>query len=81
MEAHNARLGFILFVIYSLFYGTFVLLNAIAPEIMEVKPVAGINVAILYGFSLIAFALVLALVYGVMCRDEGSETADSEGQK
>ena len=40
MEAQNARLGFILFVVYSLFYGTFVLLNAVAPEIMEVKPVA-----------------------------------------
>ena len=81
MEAQNARLGFILFVVYSLFYGTFVLLNAVAPEIMEVKPVAGINVAILYGFFLIAFALVLSLVYGVMCKDVGSETADSEGQK
>jgi uncharacterized membrane protein (DUF485 family) len=83
MEAHNARLGFILFVIYSVIYAGFVLLNAFAPEIMETKPVAGLNLAILYGFSLIVFALVLSLVYGVMCKTEteGSETADSEGQK
>ena len=81
MEAHNARIGFILFVVYSVFYSTFVLLNAIVPGVMEIKPVAGINLAILYGFALIVFALLLALVYGVMCRTKGHEAADSEGQK
>ena len=81
MEAHNARLGFILFIIYTVIYAAFVLLNAFAPEIMEIKPVAGLNLAILYGFTLIVFALVLSLVYGVMCKSEGSESTDSEGQK
>ena len=81
MEAYNARLGFILFIIYSVIYTGFVLLNAFAPEIMEIKPVAGLNLAILYGFTLIFFALLLSLVYGVMCKTEGSETTDSEGQK
>ena len=81
MEAHNARLGFILFIVYSVIYTGFVLLNAFVPEIMEIKPVAGLNLAMLYGFTLIVFALLLALVYGVMCKTEGKETADSEGQK
>jgi len=81
MEAHNARIGFILFVVYSVFYSTFVLLNALAPDMMEIKPVAGINLAILYGFALIVFALLLALVYGVMCRTEGHEADDSEGRE
>lgn len=81
MEAHNARLGFILFVVYSVIYALFVLLNAFAPQVMEIKPVAGINLAILYGFFLIIFALLLSLVYGVMCKSEDSETVDSKGQK
>ena len=81
MEAHNARIGFILFAVYSVFYGSFVLLNAFAPDIMEIKPVAGINLAILYGFGLIIVALLLSLAYGMMCQSESSEPTDSEGQK
>ena len=79
MEAHNARIGFILFAVYSVFYAAFVLLNAFVPDLMEVKPVAGINLAILYGFGLIVVALILSLVYGMMCKTEGSEVSDTEG--
>jgi len=81
MEAHNARIGFILFTVYSVFYGGFVLLNAFVPDLMEIKPVAGINLAILYGFGLIIVALLLALVYGSMCQTDNDKTSDSEGQK
>lgn len=81
MEAHNARIGFILFAVYSVFYGSFVLLSAFRPDLMEIKPVAGINLAILYGFGLIVVALLLALVYGAMCQTESSNTKNSEGQK
>jgi uncharacterized membrane protein (DUF485 family) len=81
MEAHNARIGFILFVVYTVFYGSFVLLNAFVPDIMEIKPVAGINLAILYGFGLIIVALALSLVYGMMCQTESSESTDSEAQE
>jgi len=79
MEAYNARIGFILFAVYSVFYGTFVLLNAFAPDVMEIKPVAGINLAILYGFGLIVVALLLALVYGVMCQTPSDDAKNSEG--
>ncbi len=81
MEAHNARIGFILFAVYTVFYGSFVLLNALAPAMMEIKPVAGINLAILYGFGLIVVALVLALLYGAMCKTEPSDSGDAEGSK
>lgn len=67
MESRNARYGLILFTIYLLFYGGFVLLNAFAPAIMEKQPFAGINLAILYGFGLIIVALVLSLIYGWIC--------------
>ena len=81
MESYNARIGFVLFLVYSAFYGSFVLLNALMPDIMEIRPIAGINLAILYGFGLIIVALLLALVYGVACRTENGGASDSEGPK
>lgn len=68
MQSRNARIGFVLFGIYLLLYGGFVLLNAFSPETMELTPVAGVNLAILYGFGLIVAAFVLALIYGFVCR-------------
>jgi hypothetical protein len=37
---------------------------------MEALPLAGVNLAVLYGFALILAAFVLALLYGVLCRKE-----------
>ena len=63
----NARTGLILFMVYLALYGGFVLLNAFAPEKMERKVYAGVNLAIVYGFVLIAAAFLLALLYGWLC--------------
>ena len=64
----NARYGIIFFSIYLSFYGGFVLINAFWPAVMDLVPVAGLNLAILYGFALIALALLLAALYGWLCR-------------
>jgi len=80
MQTRNARIGLVLFGIYVLLYGGFVMLNAYSPDMMEITPVAGINLAILYGFGLIVAALVLALVYGWLCRTPESEGDAGEGQ-
>ena len=64
----NARLGVILFFIYLAFYAGFVWLAAFSPATMERLPWAGVNLAIWYGFALIAAAFALALVYGWLCR-------------
>ena len=66
--ARNARYGMRLFLVYLLFYAGFVLLNAFRPEVMDLVPAAGVNLAIWYGFALIFLALALALVYGWLCR-------------
>lgn len=68
MASRNARIGLALFAIYLAFYGGFVGLNAFSPATMESTPIAGVNLAILYGFALIVAAFVLALLYGAMCR-------------
>ena len=69
----NTRLGLILFALYSVLYLCFVLINAFAAGMMDTIVLAGLNLAIVYGFALIVVALVLALVYGMMCRSEPVE--------
>ena len=57
----STTIGLILFTAYLLLYGAFVLTNAFAPQFMEIKPLACVNLAIYYGFGLIIGAFVLAL--------------------
>ncbi len=66
--ARNARYGLWLFGIYLLLYSGFVAVNAFVPQWMEATPLAGVNLAILYGMGLIVAAFLLALVYGWLCR-------------
>ncbi len=81
MQARNARIGLILFAVYLLLYGGFVMLNAFSPQTMEVTPIAGVNLAILYGFALIVAALVLALTYGWLCRPTDDDASGKEVKK
>jgi len=73
MNTRNSRIGMRLFAVYLLLYGGFVLINTFSPTTMEATPLEGINVAILYGFGLILSAVVLALLYGLLCTKEGDE--------
>jgi uncharacterized membrane protein (DUF485 family) len=72
----NTRIGLTLFGLYLVLYAAFVLIAAFQPEVMEQKPLAGVNVAIWYGFGLIISATVLALVYGWACATKPSGIAD-----
>ncbi|BBO30527.1 DUF485 domain-containing protein [Lacipirellula parvula] len=74
MANRNARIGLILFFVYLAFYGGFVLLAAFSPATMARLPWSGVNLAIWYGFALIAGALLLALLYGYLCRVEAPNT-------
>jgi uncharacterized membrane protein (DUF485 family) len=74
--SRNARLGLILFAIYSLIYFSFVLVNAFVPRLMSEVRWSGLNLATLWGMLLIFLAFGLALLYGLLCRAEphpGSE--------
>lgn len=81
MQSRNARIGMILFLIYLALYGGFVFLNAFAAEVMETTPLAGVNLAILYGFGLIVMALVLALIYGALCKPSGDDVTGAGGDQ
>ena len=68
ISARNARNGMVLFLMYLIVYGVYVVLNAFKPTVMDAVPLLGINLAVLYGVGLIVLALVLALVYAWLCR-------------
>lgn len=72
----NARLGLILFAVYLVLYLAFVLINAFAADVMDTIVAAGLNLAIVYGFALILFAFVLAILYGWLCRVEPMTDAE-----
>ena len=64
---YKARLGVYLFVVYAIVYAIFVIINVAKPLMMENIIIFGLNLAVVYGFSLIIFALILALIYNSMC--------------
>lgn len=67
VERHNARLGLVLFAVYLTAYAAFVGISAFAPWVMDTT-VGRLNVAVVYGLALIAGAVLLAVVYAVLCR-------------
>jgi uncharacterized membrane protein (DUF485 family) len=77
----NARLGLRFFTIYAAVYLGFVLLNAFSPRTMEQTPLAGINLAVIGGLGLIAFAFVLSVIYGFMCAADDGENPASRGRR
>jgi uncharacterized membrane protein (DUF485 family) len=75
----SARFGLLFFFIYLIAYAGFMWLVAFSPELRQ-KTVWGVNVPILYGLGLIVFALVLALLYMLVCKP-GRETDDAEDRR
>ncbi len=68
-----------LFVVYLAFYLGFVYINAFEPALMKSTPVAGVNLAVLYGFALIIAAILMAFLYGFVGNTAGD--ADTEAEK
>ena len=63
----KAKLGVILFFVYTLIYAGFVLIGLFKPELMGLELVGGQNIAIIYGFGLIALAIVMGFIYNYFC--------------
>ena len=69
--SRNARYGLILFAVYVVLYGSFVALNTFDPQLMARPFLLGLNLAIVYGLTLIVAAFVLAMVYAFLCGRSG----------
>jgi uncharacterized membrane protein (DUF485 family) len=72
--AYNTRVGLIFFSIYLILYSAFVYLSAFRGDLMARPAVAGVNLAVIYGFVLIIGAFVLAMIYMFLCKTEGRTT-------
>ena len=76
--AYKRTLGWKMFVAYALFYAGFIVINLLKPVMMELIVIAGLNLAVVYGFALIIIALILALIYNGACSKREAELAKSE---
>jgi len=65
-SAFKARLGVIMFCIYTIVYAGFIFINVFEPKLMKID-IGSLNLAIVYGFGLIVFAIVLAVIYNHFC--------------
>jgi len=65
--AIKSKIGLILFGVYSLVYVGFVVINTLTPQTMGTQILFGLNLAVVYGFSLILLAIVMGLIYNHVC--------------
>lgn len=63
----KSKLGVILFIIYSLVYAGFVTIGVANYELLGKIVFGGQNLAVIYGFGLIVFAIILGLFYNSIC--------------
>ena len=63
---YKSKLGLLMFLIYTLVYAGFILITVIRPDLMGLD-IGYLNLAIVYGFGLIVFALILAIIYNIIC--------------
>jgi uncharacterized membrane protein (DUF485 family) len=70
-----------MFLLYALVYASFVIINLVRPGAMEIVLFGGLNLAVAYGFGLIVFALLLALIYNRACgrREKRLRGAEPQG--
>ena len=89
-RSYKTSLGVRMFLVYCVVYAGFVFLNVFTEgEAMQTIVFAGLNLAVVYGVGLIVFALVLALIYNVLCtrreralrQDDGAKTPGGEGDR
>ena len=65
--SRKTKLGVKLFLVYTFVYGIFVALGVINYEALGKIVLGKLNLAIVYGFGLILFAIILGLVYNWRC--------------
>ena len=63
----KTRLGLILFLVYAVVYAIFVLIGLLYTDLLGVKVIFGVNLAIIYGIGLIVLAGVMGFIYNIVC--------------
>ncbi len=65
-SSYKTKLGVKMFLIYTVVYASFVIINTTNPKVMELI-IFGQTAAVIWGFGLIILALVMALFYNHLC--------------
>jgi len=63
----KSKLGLKFFFVYLFTYASFVFLCVYKPELIGKRVFLGLNLAVVYGFSLIILAVVMGFIYNSMC--------------
>jgi uncharacterized membrane protein (DUF485 family) len=63
----KSRLGIILFLVYAIVYGIFVIICLNYTHILGKRLFGGLNMAVVYGMGLIVLAAVMGFVYSWIC--------------
>ena len=63
----KTRLGIWMFVVYTIVYAVFVAIGVANYEAMKIIVFADLNLAVTYGFGLIALAIIMGLIYNWRC--------------
>jgi len=64
---YKKRLGIIMFLIYLVTYIGFVSLSVYKVSLMDTVMPFNLNLAVFYGLGLIFFAILLAVIFSIMC--------------
>ncbi|HEY8909462.1 MAG TPA: DUF485 domain-containing protein [Desulfosporosinus sp.] len=75
LDKKKSRLGVLMFIIYTVVYAGFILINVMDNKVMRMT-IGDLNVAIVYGFGLIILALVLAIIYNQICTNAEKVSED-----
>lgn len=63
----KAKLGMILFLFYLSLYVLFVVIGLFYTDLMSMKVVFGLNMAVTYGIGLILLAMIMGFIYSLIC--------------
>lgn len=63
----KTRLGIVLFFVYAAIYAIFVYIGLVHTELLGVKAIGNVILAVVYGIGLIVLAMVMGLVYNFIC--------------
>jgi len=63
----KTKLGIVLFLVYAILYGIFVIIGLSYTHLLGIKVIAGLNLAVVYGMGLILLAIVMGFVYSWIC--------------
>ncbi|HCG62726.1 MAG TPA: hypothetical protein DHV69_05775 [Sphaerochaeta sp.] len=73
LSDYKTKIGLRFFAIYGAAFVGFVLINTFAPQLMKVKVLLGLNLAVSYGFGLILLAIIMGLAYNAVCTKKEHE--------